>query len=676
MKQIFTFVLTLCLFAAYSQSNLGSNGKIAHQMFSNKTPDQQSLAIFKNRLPKYAPDSRAQNLNFYIDHGVLDQEYAANVTFGDYYEDAIIQINRRPPLDSQGIYKWAFTWYPRIIDMVNNSTWPFTEYPANQIQMTIDTVFLGLGHIRNSTSNDTIQVSVWDLDAMQTINFADSACTGVLYGRITTVLDSSLTGAGTQPGTINVVTYPFVPAAPIVIPQGKRFIIQVDFFGPNNDEFYLITGRRNDCGNATCGASKPYIEDTYNASVDSFNSLAGIRYVDVTTPANSGIYPSTLFFNDCNNNQQQDTDPAYCERLFLQDLAIYPNIAAVIPNFYADLTASATAACPSENITLTAAAGGSSNPNYTYSWTTTGGNLSSLSDPSVTLTTGNTTDTVIVVVTDGNNQTTSDTIIIASRAIGIVFTSANPLSINCGATGSITTQLSGNTTGRIYTWSTGVTPGPNIPAQTVNAPGTYTVTITNSFGCSATASTQVVYPSVTNTASFTYSTPVCVGTPVTFTNTSTSTNNWGAQWDVLGNGTTFALGVNGIGTYTYTNPGQFSVDMTTDSAGCTFVSAVQVINVLPAASCTGIESADFSNGINMLPNPTNGNVSITVNGVEKNLSIRVYNVIGAEVKNFNANDVASSFTKNFDFSGLSNGTYLVKIQTGTKVAVKRLIISK
>ncbi len=675
MKQIFTFALTLCLFASFAQSNtLGANGKIPRQIFSKMKPDPQSLAVSKQRLPKYAAGNRAQNLSFYIDHGVLDQEYAANVTFGDYYEDVIIQINRRPPLDSVDIFKWAFTWYPRIIDFVNNTTWPFNEYPANQIQMAIDTVFLNLGHIRNSTQSDTIQISVWDLEDMQTINIADSACTGTLYGRITTIVDSSITGAGSQPGQVNVGVFPFVPTAPIIIPQGKRFIVQVDFFGPANDQFYLLVGRRNDCGNATCGASKPYVEDTYNASIDSFNSLAGIRYVDGT---NDGVYPSTLFYNDCNGNQAQDTDPALCERLYLQDLAIYPNIAAVIPNFYADATASTSAGCPGATVTLTANAGGTNNPNYSYDWSTSSGNLTSTNGQTVDLVMGSSDATVIVTVTDANNgnQTVTDTIIIQSRGIGISFTSANPLSINCGATGQLITQLSGSQTGKSYAWSTGAT-GTNVATQTVNAPGTYTVTVTNSFGCSATASAVVTYPSVSNTPNFTFTTPVCVGTPVTFTNTSSSTNGWNCQWDVLGNNTTFALGVNGVGTYTYTNPGQFTVDMTTDSAGCSFVSSGQVVNVLPAALCNSVGEVDFSNNINLLPNPTNGNVTVTVNGVEKNISIRVFNVIGAEVKNYNANDVASTFNKTFDFSSLANGTYLVKIQTGTKTAVKRLTISK
>jgi hypothetical protein len=54
----------------------------------------------------------------------------------------------------------------------------------------------------------------------------------------------------------------------------------------------------------------------------------------------------------------------------------------------------------------------------------------------------------------------------------------------------------------------------------------------------------------------------------------------------------------------------------------------------------------------------------------------VFNIIGSEVKSFNTNDVTATFNRTFDFSDLANGTYLVKIQSGAKIAVKRLTISK
>jgi len=168
---------------------------------------------------------------------------------------------------------------------------------------------------------------------------------------------------------------------------------------------------------------------------------------------------------------------------------------------------------------------------------------------------------------------------------------------------------------------------------------------------------------------------LCQGQPLTFTNTTTQQNGWTPQW-TFGDGN---LGFSVNGTNTYATPGVYTVSLQEDSAGCIFKSPNVNITVLAASNqlcLSGIEDVTFASAINMLPNPTNGNLSITVNGVEKNISIRVYNVIGSEVKAYNANDVASTFTRTFDYSDLPGGTYLVKIQTADKTAVKRLTVSK
>ena len=133
---------------------------------------------------------------------------------------------------------------------------------------------------------------------------------------------------------------------------------------------------------------------------------------------------------------------------------------------------------------------------------------------------------------------------------------------------------------------------------------------------------------------------------------------------------------NGVNTFA---AGSYNVTLTMDSAGCKFVSAPVAVTVLPAtaqACISGIDDVTFDSQTTLLPNPSNGNVTVSVVGAEKNVSIAVYNVIGSEVRTFNANDVNSTFTKVMDLSDLSNGTYLVKIQSGSKVSVKRLFINK
>ncbi len=110
-----------------------------------------------------------------------------------------------------------------------------------------------------------------------------------------------------------------------------------------------------------------------------------------------------------------------------------------------------------------------------------------------------------------------------------------------------------------------------------------------------------------------------------------------------------------------------------DSGGCTF-STTQTVTV--TSICTGIQNVAFENNVSVLPNPSNGNITITVNGADDNINIMVYNILGQTVKSYTSTDVAAVFNKNMDLNDLSGGTYLVKIQTGSKIATKKLVITK
>jgi hypothetical protein len=323
---------------------------------------------------------------------------------------------------------------------------------------------------------------------------------------------------------------------------------------------------------------------------------------------------------------------------------------------------------------------------FTYSWATTSGQLSSTSSEDVTLIVGSSNAVVTVTVTDANSQTTTASVSVASRGINISITQPSPIQLTCGSNTTITTSISGVTQGRVYTWSTGAT-GANASSISVSQAGIYRVTVTNNAGCSATASVTVQYPNgVTNNVNFNLPTDVkpgvsfpgvqvCANALQTFSNTSSSTAGWNSEW-TFGDSN---IGFSTNGTNTYASPGVYSVVLKMDSAGCLFSSAPKSINVIAAtdAAClVGIGETNFDSNISIMPNPSNGNVSFSVNDVEKNISIRVYNIIGSEVKSFNTNDVSSTFNRTFDFSDLANGTYLVKIQSGAKTAVKRLTISK
>jgi gliding motility-associated-like protein len=125
------------------------------------------------------------------------------------------------------------------------------------------------------------------------------------------------------------------------------------------------------------------------------------------------------------------------------------------------------------NITV----GGGTSP-YTYNW---GGGVFTQNR------TGLTAGTYTVTVTDFKNCTASNTATVLEPLQLVTSTTPTPLACSGGASGSISTAVTGGSPPYSYFWGSGITTPnrPNIPA------GNYTVTVTDSRGCTDTASVSI-----------------------------------------------------------------------------------------------------------------------------------------------------------------------------------------
>lgn len=139
--------------------------------------------------------------------------------------------------------------------------------------------------------------------------------------------------------------------------------------------------------------------------------------------------------------------------------------------------------------------------------------------------------------------------------------------------------------GMTYLWSPG---GQTSQTITVNAAGTYGVTVTDTSGCSGSINVTAQVNPLPNPL-FTAS-AVCEGTPTQFTDATTtggsSITSW--LWD-FGNGTTSSQQNPG---HTYSTPGNYNVQLTvTDANGCsnTYTSTITV-NPAPNVSFTASNS--------------------------------------------------------------------------------------
>jgi gliding motility-associated-like protein len=207
--------------------------------------------------------------------------------------------------------------------------------------------------------------------------------------------------------------------------------------------------------------------------------------------------------------------------------------------------------------TTTFSAGG---PYSTYNWSGAGaGALQTI--------TAGTAGTYTVTVTDANGCTGT-----ASRTLTL-----NPLPVP--AITGITTFCQGqNSTLNAGPFFTSYNWGGGNVAQTlgVSTGGTYTVTVYNGFGCSASTSTLVTVnplpvPAITGTLAF------CQGSNTTLTASPGFTYQWSG-----GNGSGQTVTTSVANTYTVT---------VTDANGCTAnTSATTVVNANPVPAITGINS--------------------------------------------------------------------------------------
>lgn len=275
------------------------------------------------------------------------------------------------------------------------------------------------------------------------------------------------------------------------------------------------------------------------ASATATVNAAGTYTVTVTDPATTCSNTSTVTVNS-------NTTP--------------PNLT---PGSALALNCSAT----SGSISASSGTGGA-----TYSWTgpgiTSGSNTSS---PTV-----NAAGTYTVTVTDpANGCTNTATVNVTSSSGTVPNVSVDPpLTLSCTTTSGIIGA--GSTTGgATYSWTgPGIVSGGTTPAPTVNAPGTYTVTVTDpATGCTNTATSTVADnttpPNATPGAPLTLTCTTPSGPIAASSTTPGATYSWTGSGIVSG-GTTASPAVDSSGTY--------SVTVTDPANGCTNTATVVVNN--------------------------------------------------------------------------------------------------
>ena len=90
---------------------------------------------------------------------------------------------------------------------------------------------------------------------------------------------------------------------------------------------------------------------------------------------------------------------------------------------------------------------------------------------------------------------------------------------------------------------------------------------------------------------------------------------------------------------------------------------------------TGVEEIESSYELNVYPNPTDGDFTLTFNGVEKaNYVVELRNSLGQSVYKEEVKDFIGSYSKSLNLEKYGKGVYTVNISNSKNQAVKKLIV--
>jgi len=291
---------------------------------------------------------------------------------------------------------------------------------------------------------------------------------------------------------------------------------------------------------------------------------------------------------------------------------------------------------------------GGSTP-YTYSWT--GGSTNATA-------TGLTAGSYTLTVHDMNGcSATASTVVTQPNALVIdtTFTTANVL-CNSGNTGSAKTVVSGGSSPYTYLWTPG---GATKDTASGLSAGTYTLTVSDACGASATTSATITQPTAIGITFV--STPDNGTTNGTIALTVSGGNSpYMYVWTPSGK-TTATISSESAGTYKC---------IVTDANGCKDSISVKIKSI---AGIDGI--SDNSPQIVVYPNPNNGqfNIESSIDGAS---SVEIYNILGEKV--FTRNLSTTKGTNTINVGNQPNGVYLYRIisDSGDLLGEGRIAIQK
>lgn len=315
---------------------------------------------------------------------------------------------------------------------------------------------------------------------------------------------------------------------------------------------------------------------------------------------------------------------------------VYTDSVTISTHPVADLGGATTAYCPGDTIMLDA---GVTDASYLWSTGDTTQMIMVSMDASYT-----------VVVSDTNGCISADTTTTVAEAPADL--GADQLLCD-GATATLDPGVAGGS----WLWSTGDTTA----TIDVTAAGTYSVGVVSALGC-ASADSVAITTGTTPVASFT-SAATGNGFSYDFTDASTGTPTaW--DWDFG----------DAAGTSTVQNPSYTFTSDTTFDVTLIVSNACGADTITQSVMVVGLEGLLPEGSVNVYPNPNNGSFFVSLNGLNGESLVEIYNLYGQLVQAEDFGLVVGDRTENLTLETASKGVYFVKVTVDGKSTFNRIVV--
>lgn len=210
---------------------------------------------------------------------------------------------------------------------------------------------------------------------------------------------------------------------------------------------------------------------------------------------------------------------------------------------------------------------------------------------------------------------------------------------------------------------------------TLSNAGTYTVIITDSKGCTATDSVKIKNSSEVLNPQFMLATHAYSEASVVLVNTS-PTQPQAVEWIIpTGNTIQIIQKTNNLLELKFSVPGSYEIGLKGIQGECvkTFYKKVIVEENTSGVTLNPTKASNITE-FTLLPNPNNGVFKVLVGlGVQSPIKIRIMDMVSHEAYPAVIQPQATYFAVPFNTS-LPAGTYLVILETGNEVLVKRMLV--